>query len=60
MHTYVEAISKCLAVVKKTVPVGCKEVIAMNKHFIRCDTADGYEKCAVLTPSRQAVGRGGK
>eukprot|EP00957_Ditylum_brightwellii_P094294 7179429-Ditylum_brightwellii.AAC.1 len=54
MHTYVEAISKGLAVMKKTVPVGCKVVIAMNKHFIKCDTGDGYESRAILTALRQA------
>eukprot|EP00957_Ditylum_brightwellii_P123371 9406899-Ditylum_brightwellii.AAC.1 len=60
MCTYVEAISKGLTVVKKTIPVGCKVVIAANKHFIKCDTADGYENHAVLTALRQAVGHGGK
>eukprot|EP00957_Ditylum_brightwellii_P120282 9177630-Ditylum_brightwellii.AAC.1 len=60
MHTYDEAISKDLVVVKKTVPVGCKVVIAMNKHFIKCDTADSYENRAVSTALRQAVGCGGK
>eukprot|EP00957_Ditylum_brightwellii_P125232 9546526-Ditylum_brightwellii.AAC.1 len=60
MRTYVKAISKGLAVVKKTVPVGCKVVIVMNKHFIKCDTIDGYENRAVLTALRQAVRHGGK
>eukprot|EP00957_Ditylum_brightwellii_P083388 6338879-Ditylum_brightwellii.AAC.1 len=32
----------------------------MNKHFIKFDTADGYENHAVLTALRKAVGRGGK
>eukprot|EP00957_Ditylum_brightwellii_P148990 11343798-Ditylum_brightwellii.AAC.1 len=59
MRTYVGAISKGLAVVKKTVYVGCKAVIAINKHFIKCDSADGYENRVVLTALRQAVGRGG-
>eukprot|EP00957_Ditylum_brightwellii_P041019 3106132-Ditylum_brightwellii.AAC.1 len=56
MRTYVEAISKGLVVVKKTVPVGRKVVIAINKHFIKCDTVDGYENHAVSTALRQAVG----
>eukprot|EP00957_Ditylum_brightwellii_P017122 1290806-Ditylum_brightwellii.AAC.1 len=60
MRTYVEVISKGLIVVKKTVPIGCKVVIAMSKHFTKCDTADGYENHAVLTALRQAVGHSGK
>eukprot|EP00957_Ditylum_brightwellii_P205302 15343287-Ditylum_brightwellii.AAC.1 len=60
MHTYVEANSKGLAVVKKIVHVGCKVVTAMNKYFIKSDTAEGYENHAVLTALRQAVGQSGK
>eukprot|EP00957_Ditylum_brightwellii_P028966 2188132-Ditylum_brightwellii.AAC.1 len=55
MCTYVKAISKGLAVVQKTVPAGCKVEIEMNKHFIKCDTADSYENRAVLTALRQAI-----
>eukprot|EP00957_Ditylum_brightwellii_P091158 6940651-Ditylum_brightwellii.AAC.1 len=60
MHTYAEAISKGLVVVKKTVPVCCKVVIAINKHFIKCYTPEGYENRVVLTALRQAVGNCGE
>eukprot|EP00957_Ditylum_brightwellii_P186195 14174240-Ditylum_brightwellii.AAC.1 len=59
MHTFVEVVSKGLAVMKKTVSMGCKVVIAVNKYLTKCDTPEGYENHAVLTALRQAVECGG-
>ena len=55
MRTYVAAIYKGVAVVKKTVGVGRQIIIKMNTDFFKQDSPDGFENRALLTSLRQSV-----
>ena len=55
MRTYVSAIYKGVAVVKRTVGVGRQIIIKMNADFFKQDSPDGFENRALLTALRQSV-----
>ena len=60
MRAYCKAIEKGESVTSDTLPVVRENIIAMNRHFIQKDDPGSFEKQAVLTALRQAVGRGGE